>query len=94
MNKRLLNTLVGSIFASVFLVGSPWAGQVVTEAQRSWAKTAISQEKALQAIGPSDTLAVLNFSNDTNRPEIDLLQKGLPLMLITDLSKIKAISSA
>jgi TolB-like protein len=56
-----------------------------------WAKKALQQEKTLQTTTAPNTLAVLYFHNQTGWSKLDLLQKGLALMLITDLSKIKEI---
>jgi TolB-like protein len=71
-----------------------WGGQFVTEELRSWAKQAVQQERALKTQrveSATKTLAVLYFHNKTGWPKLDLLQKGLSLMLITDLSKVKEI---
>jgi TolB-like protein len=67
------------------------AGQVVTDEVRMWAKEAIEQEKAFETISTPNTVAVLYFHNKTGWSQLDLLQKGLTLMLITDLSKVKEI---
>lgn len=64
------------------------AGQVVTADQRDWAKKALEQEASLGAIESSQSVAVLYFHNKTNQKRLNALQKGLALMLITDLSKI------
>ena len=70
------------------------AGQVVTDRERTWAKAAIArakEEKALAKVGATNTLAVLYFRNKTGQKKLDALQKGLALMLITDLSKVDKI---
>lgn len=70
------------------------AGQVVTDKERSWARTAVErakQEKAIAEVGATNTLAVLYFRNRTGRKKLDALQKGLALMLITDLSRVDKI---
>lgn len=53
----------------------------------------LTQEKALDVISiPNNTIAVTNFINMTGQKELDILQKGLVDMLITDLSQIKLIN--
>ncbi len=64
------------------------AGQVITKTERDWAKKALAQETQLGTIDSSQSLAVLYFHNKTPQKKLDALQKGLALMLITDLSKL------
>ncbi len=81
--------LAGVLLASAFLqVGAARAGQVVTDADRSWAKKAVSEEKALGAAEGKNTVAVLYFRNGTGQGAVDPLQKGMALMLVTDLSQV------
>lgn len=68
------------------------AGQLVTEDQRQWASQAVRQEQALAAIQKPKTVAVLYFRNQSDQPELDMLQKGLTLMLISDLAKLDLIT--
>ena len=75
----------------IFLTSSAWAGQVVTEEVKSWAKGALEQEKALKTVTAPNTVGVLYFRNQSGQRKLDLLQKGMALMLITDLSKIRDI---
>ncbi|MCJ8501848.1 CsgG/HfaB family protein [Desulfatitalea alkaliphila] len=70
------------------VAGQLSAGQVVTPELRQWAHQAIVNEAALSFEPDSQTVAVLYFHNRTGRTELDLLEKGLALMLITDLAKI------
>jgi len=63
----------------------------VTDETRLWAKQALQKEKGLETTGASKTLAVLYFHNKTGWSKLDLIEKGLTLMLITDLSKVKEI---
>lgn len=85
--------LIG-VFA-LCVVGRPLfseAGNFVSKNDRIWAKKALQQEEQLQAIeGPVRTLAVLYFQKNTGEDRLDPLRKGLTLMLITDLSKVKEI---
>lgn len=65
------------------------AGQVVTDDIREWARQTVKSEKAMEGPTSPNTLAVLYFQNRSGREELTPLQKGLSLMLITDLSIIK-----
>ena len=67
---------------------SGWSKQVVTESEKNWAQTTISQEKSLKTEVIPNSLAVLYFDNQTGWDKLNVLQKGLTLMLITDLAKI------
>jgi TolB-like protein len=88
MKKRYF-FYVGTIFIlCLFITPSSWAGQVVTQDVRGWAKKVLEEEKTLQALEGKNTVAVLYFQNKTNQSDLDPLQKGLTLMLITDLSKV------
>ena len=91
MNRN--NFLLTGIFVSlgVFLCTPSWAGQVVTQEVKVWAKKVIEEEKVLQAVPAKNTLAVLYFRNRTEQSAIDPLQKGIALMLITDLSQVKGL---
>jgi TolB-like protein len=91
MKKRSFSILLSFLLTWLVLSSSAQAGQVVTDEVKAWAKGAIEQEKALKTIGAPNTVAVLYFSNKTNWSDLDLLQKGLTLMLITDLSRVKEI---
>ncbi len=68
-----------------------WGGQVVTPETRHWARQAVSMEKSMQAVTTGHTLAVLYFHNRSGDVNLDPLQKGLSVMLMTDLAKIKTI---
>jgi TolB-like protein len=71
--------------------GALWAGQVVTDSHRNWARNAVAQEKTFGGAYSSETVAVLYFSNHSGQSALDPLQKGLAVMLISDLSKIEGI---
>ena len=91
MIKRLFCLV--SFFAIVLQLASPAAaGQVVTDELHAWARKVISQEMELKAVSSEKSVAVLYFSNQTGDALFDPLQKGLALMLITDLSKVEGIS--
>ena len=91
MNRRTLLSTGILICLGLFLSAPSWAGQVVTQEVKAWAQKAVEGEKALKAPPARNTLAVLYFKNQTGQPEIDPLQKGIALLLITDLSKVKGL---
>lgn len=75
-----------------FLVSTQlYAGQVVTEDLRHWATQVVQKEASLQLKSGANTVAVLYFYNRSTRPALDPLQKGMALMLITDLAKIEGL---
>jgi hypothetical protein len=78
-------------FFWVVLASSSWAGQVVTKEAKQWAKNAVTEEKTLQASFGRNTAGVLYFQNKTGQAGLDPLQKGLALMLTTDLSSLKKL---
>lgn len=91
MNTKCLPWTGCLLFAWIFLFSSAWAGQVVTQETKAWARKAVEGEKALKAPTPQNSLAVLYFKNQTGQSELDPLQKGIALLLITDLSKVKGL---
>jgi hypothetical protein len=91
MNKRSFSIITGGMFLWTFFTGALWAGQVVTESHRNWAKVALVQEKTIGGADTPGTLAVLYFINHTEQPALDSLQKGLAFMLISDLSKVEGL---
>ncbi len=78
---------------SAFLVGTLTAhvnaGQIVTPQLKQWAHKALQQEKQLAAISKPNAIAVLYFQNLSGNPELDPVQKGLTVMLISDLSRLE-----
>ncbi len=89
MNRRRLLSTAVVILLAIFLSHPSWAGQAVKKEDNAWAKKMIQEEKTLESVEARNTLAVLYFKNQTQQKELDPLQKGIALMLITDLSKIK-----
>lgn len=67
------------------------AGQVVTGEARDWAKRTIADENARTSAPSGNALAVLYFVNRTARAELDPLQKGMTLMLLTDLAQVPGL---
>jgi TolB-like protein len=89
MDLRKYCSVFLSIIASISLLSTAWAGQVVTDDIREWAKQSVKNEKSMESVTSANTLAVLYFRNLSGREELAPLQKGLSLMLITDLSIVK-----
>jgi len=91
MKKSLLLGL--AVFFCTVLAAAPPvpAGQIVTDLLKSWARTAAATRPADRKPPVPGTVAVLYFSNQTGRSDIAPLQKGLPLMLSADLSRIKGL---
>jgi TolB-like protein len=75
-----------------FLVPRADAGQLVSPADREWAKKAVAEERSLSAAVGKNTIAVLYFRNGTGDPSLDTMRKGIPLLLITDLSGVPGLS--
>ena len=96
MNKdlfqaRVIRAFCISMLVSLLACPPAWARQVVTDDLKSWAREAIEREKKLGVLLDPNTVAVLYFKNDTGQRELDILQKGMTVMLMTDLSKIKGL---
>jgi TolB-like protein len=92
MKTRKLLILVILAFFSTVSFGNAWGGQVVTDEAKAWAKQALEQEKGLKAAISPNAVAVLYFINLTRQSDLDPLQKGIAVMLITDLSKVKSLA--
>lgn len=75
-----------------FLVPRADAGQLVSPADREWAKKAVAEEKSLSAPAGKNTIAVLYFRNATGDPSLDPMRKGIPLLLVTDLSGVSGLT--
>ncbi len=91
LNMAAFSTVLIVALSFQFVSQSADAGEVVTDDLRQQAKQFI-QNEGLQPFQPApNTVAVLYFRNRTRRPDIDPLQKGLAVMLITDLAKVKEI---
>jgi TolB-like protein len=73
------------------VISSQAAGQVVTQQERDWAKQAIAAENTLAAHPDKNSLVILYFVNLTGRKDLTPLEKGMTLMLLTDLSLVPEI---
>lgn len=91
MKKHILAQLISIIILSIILTSTAWGGQVLTKEIRQWAKKAVEEEKTLETEIGAKTVAILYFNNKTGQTGLDPLQKGLTLMLITDLSTIEGL---
>lgn len=90
MKQRYVTLLTGLfLFLSTTVVH---AGQVITDAQRQWAKQAVAQEVSLQATPAANTVAVLPFHNRSADPGLTPLQKGFAFLLMTDLAQVEGIT--
>ncbi len=84
---RLLSMLT-VLFYSTALAQT---GQVITQGDKSWAKEALQQEKTMGAISTPNSIAVLYFNNKSGQDKLNPLQKGMAVMLITDLAKVEQL---
>lgn len=71
---------------------SAWTGQVVTPELKTWAREVVEQEKELQMVTKPQTVAVLYFANPGQDTELVPLQKGLAVMLMTDLAQLDMLT--
>ncbi len=88
MKSRITVTVFSVVLLGLIYGSTCWARQVVTDEDKSWAKNTIEQEESLKGDSTPNSLAILYFHNQTGWDKLNLLQKGLTLMLITDLAKI------
>lgn len=86
---KIWTGLIAGVIIGCSVSVSGWAGQVVTPELRQWAKKALEQEKGLQGLQGRNTLSVLYFLGKGDDPRLVPLQKGLAIMLITDLKKLE-----
>jgi TolB-like protein len=94
MRKTFIFRASCMVMVWVYCTVAAQAGQVITQKEKAWAKQALSiteSEKNLAPLGASNTVGVLNFTNQTGLDDLNPLQKGLAIMLITDLSKVATL---
>ncbi len=89
MRKKVFGIWVVITFFFFVFVLPVSAGQVVTKALSQWAKETVASEQTLTADQPAKSIAVLYYRNQTGNAAFSPLQKGVTVMLITDLSKLK-----
>jgi TolB-like protein len=83
--------LLASLLAAPLAPAPAFGGQVVTAETKAWAAEALRQEKTAGTPAGKNSVAVLNFANRTGQASNDPLRKGIPLMLITDLSTVPGL---
>ncbi|HSH69606.1 MAG TPA: CsgG/HfaB family protein [Deferrisomatales bacterium] len=77
--------------ACLCLTGSAFAASVVTDDDRAWAREALREERDLHVDASRNTVGVLYFENHSGDAALDPFQKGLSLMLVTDLSSVEGL---
>jgi TolB-like protein len=85
--KKIISIAFFSFMAVFLGSGLSQAAQVVSDADKDWARQAIAQEQTLGANPSGDTVAVMYFHNVSGNGGLDPLSKGLAYMLMTDLAK-------
>jgi TolB-like protein len=86
--QGMLITLLISVAAAT----PATAGQVVTPELREWARQAVAQEQQLETVTKPRSVAVLYFANPTADPELIPLQKGVSVMLASDLARLDMLT--
>ena len=89
MKHTALFRFLSMLTVLFYTVPLTYAGQVITQTERSWAQDAMKHEASLGAVSSPNSIAVLYFNNKTGVEKLDALQKGMAVMLITDLAKIE-----
>jgi TolB-like protein len=90
-NSAVCSIALALAISLQFFVAQSRAGQVVTDDLRQRVLQSIHNEGSQPFHPAANTLAVLYFHNKTARPDLDPLEKGMAVMLITDLAKVKEI---
>ena len=75
-----------------YSTATAFAGQVITEADRQWAKSVLDKKADVSKVKNSNSIAVLNYQNVSGEKNFDSLQKGFALMLSKDLAKINSLN--
>lgn len=91
MHRYFLIRLFAIIVFCWAQASAVWAGQLMTDELRAWAKDVISRETQLQEKSAPNSVAVLYFRNLTQNADLDPVRKGMAFMLVTDLSKIEKL---
>ncbi len=89
MKHTALFRFLSMLTVLFYVVPLAHAGQVITQTERSWAKDAMKHEASLGVVSSPNSIAVLYFNNKSGLEKLDPLQKGMAVMLITDLAKIE-----
>ncbi|MDD2734854.1 MAG: CsgG/HfaB family protein [Desulfuromonadaceae bacterium] len=88
IRRVILPVVLALLMCVVSVPKTHAAGQVVTQETRDWAKKTIENEKTVAVAPTQNAMVILYFLNRTGRAELDPLQKGMTLMLLTDLSQV------
>lgn len=89
MRKQLYGLWAPILFCALLFVLPVSAGQVVTEELSKWAKDAVASEQTLAVDPTAKSIAVFYYHNQTGNVIFSPLQKGMTVMLITDLVKLR-----
>lgn len=92
MQNNMLFRYFSLLIILFYSASTVFAGQIISESNRSWAKAVLDNDADVSAVKNSNSIAVLNYLNMTSDPNLDYLQKGLGLMLSQDLAKIKTLN--
>lgn len=88
ISRLLVPSVLALLVCGASALTAHAAGQVVTQEVREWARKVSAEEKNLTGSSAGNSLVVLYFLNKTGRAELDPLQKGMALMLLTDLAQV------
>lgn len=91
MNLKNCITLIVCFVTVMSSAATSRGGQVVTRETREWARQTLQAEQSLKGVTARNTLAVLPFRNRSGQGELDPVQKGMALMLTTDLSQVPEV---
>ncbi len=93
MRMRWVAPYVTLLSVMVLLLSSypACAAQVVSDDIHQWARQAVADETSLDFRPTANTVAVLYFHNRTRQSELDFLQKGMAVMLTSDLAKLQDV---
>ncbi len=91
MKRMAVIRLLSMLTILVYSTALAQTGQIITQGERSWAKVAVQQKKTIGAISTPNSIAVLYFNNKSGQDKLNPLQKGMAVMLISDLAKLEQL---
>ena len=68
-------------------------GTVITDDIKLWAAAVSLNQPSRESSNPSGFIGILSFENQTRQPNMDILEQGVPLLLLHDLQKISSIKT-
>ncbi len=92
MRKTVFITIflfIGILHSALLLQAAQ--GNVITGDLKHWAKSASQKNSALEKQAALNHVGILYFENQTEHHNMNILQKGVPLLLTHDFKKIQAI---